>query len=572
MKTCILCQLNPPIENSHVVSKFFFRWLKACTPHGTLRHTDDIGKPYQDGWKSDYLCSSCERTFSKWEGTFSAKFFRPWVVKAQTTYQVTEEISLFLASIHFRCLQQALDKNPQKGLAQLKVMHQELRQVCLAKLLPPTGCHFYMEFVPLITDPARGFPVGSNTYLHQSVHGTTFPFYSPHTNEEVTISYVKLPSIITLFSCSDLEKTFGLPGTVGTVVPKTGTMDTSTQGGLLVQLMNDTIAESAATIQQSYSQIPPKQLRKNIQKIQSAPNPGGFRAHEIFLADMALMPPSPDAKETIRQPPTNITNDEIAHLLPLREPQIGMHTDIILSIEKGTGKCGSAGCVHVLFRGLEYVITCHHVLKDEREYFTGPQRLKKDMIDEGMKHEVPPMELVGSDAACDIAVFRLKGIQLQDIPKSVYDLSQSPFIFDNLSKNLGLLSFIYGTPGFAQRYFQYPDLVLYMNTPVYTAHGPITEVLPEKIVGDFAEKELLELNTEVALQLTGVQPTGGARDLHGMSGSGLWVYSGLSDKFELAGILCGRNQHCDPATDHLIDFTPVWKLKEVLERLIPEKP
>ncbi|MEO7931537.1 MAG: hypothetical protein ABIT76_00115 [Chthoniobacterales bacterium] len=290
MKTCILCQSNPPIENSHVVSKFVFRWLKACTPHGTLRNTDDIGKPYQDGWKSDYLCTSCEVLFSKWEGAFSAKFFRPWVEKAQSTYQVTEAISLFLASIHFRCLQQAMDKKPQRGLAQSTVMHQELRQVCLAELIPPTGCHFYMEFVPLIRDPACGLPAGSNTYLHQSVHGTTFPFYSPHTNEEVTISYVKLPSIITLFSRSDLEKTFGLPGAAGTIVPKTGTMDASKQGGLLVQLMNETIAESAAKIQQSYSQIPPKQLQKNILKIQSALNPRDFRAHEIYLADMALMP------------------------------------------------------------------------------------------------------------------------------------------------------------------------------------------------------------------------------------------------------------------------------------------
>ncbi|MEO7931536.1 MAG: hypothetical protein ABIT76_00110 [Chthoniobacterales bacterium] len=264
-----------------------------------------------------------------------------------------------------------------------------------------------------------------------------------------------------------------------------------------------------------------------------------------------------------------MTNEDVAHLLPLREPQIGIHTDIVLSIEKGTGKCGAAGCVHVLFRGLEYVITCHHVLKNDRDYFTGPLRLKKDMIEEDMKHEVPPMEFIGSDIACDVAVFRLKGIQLQDIPKSAYDLSQSPFTFDNLSKNLGLLSFIYGTPGFAQRYFQYPDLVLYMNTPVYIAHGPIMEVLPEKIVSDFAEKDLLELNTNVAPQLVGFQPSGGARDLRGMSGSGLWIYSGLSDKFELAGILRGRNDHCDLATEHLINFCPVWKLTEFLESLIP---
>jgi hypothetical protein len=142
MKSCALCGLRPPIENSHVVSAFVFRWLKAGTPHQTLRHSDDLAKPYQDGWKDEYFCADCEQKFGTWENWFSKNIFKPFASGKQQIFKLGDEAALFAASIHYRCLVRAFDKSPGRSPdPDVKSMYEHLAKVCLSGVLPTTGHH-----------------------------------------------------------------------------------------------------------------------------------------------------------------------------------------------------------------------------------------------------------------------------------------------------------------------------------------------------------------------------------------------------------------------------------------------
>lgn len=290
MKLCRLCGKKPPIKNSHVVSNFVIRWLKAGTPHGTLRHSDDLARPYQDGWKSDYFCEDCEGRFSVWEGRFSREVFKPFVGGHKTTFSIAEECSLFAASLHFRCLLRAFDLHPNNAPDPVvKTMFDELRTICLTGALPNSGLHLYMEFVPLITPNDIPWVAGTNTYLREAIDSELFPWMMPD-GSKIWVSYVKLPSIIFFFAASDLSALTPIPGFFDAVaIPRTGTMDATAQQMLLLAMMRSTVERRALEIQANYEKIPPQQRTKLIHRIQSHPQKETFRAHETYVADQALM-------------------------------------------------------------------------------------------------------------------------------------------------------------------------------------------------------------------------------------------------------------------------------------------
>lgn len=73
---CALCNKKNAIENSHVIPKFIFSWLKNTSPTGYLRTTENPKLRVQDGQKGAYLCTDCEQKFSDFEKHFSETFFQ----------------------------------------------------------------------------------------------------------------------------------------------------------------------------------------------------------------------------------------------------------------------------------------------------------------------------------------------------------------------------------------------------------------------------------------------------------------------------------------------------------------
>ncbi|CAM3490239.1 hypothetical protein EDM52_19020 [Brevibacillus invocatus] len=105
---CKLCG-NPNMDKpeSHIVSKFFFDWLKRTSPTGFLREPQNSNKRLQDGLKLEFLCSNCEKVMGKWEKSFSEKIFKPLSnCNATFSFKCDDEYILkFGVSIVWRALE-----------------------------------------------------------------------------------------------------------------------------------------------------------------------------------------------------------------------------------------------------------------------------------------------------------------------------------------------------------------------------------------------------------------------------------------------------------------------------------
>jgi hypothetical protein len=74
---CRLCKDFAPLQNSHIIPAFTFRWLKSGGA-GHIRHTGSINRRIQDGAIEKLLCAKCEALFNTWETKFSNHIFNPY--------------------------------------------------------------------------------------------------------------------------------------------------------------------------------------------------------------------------------------------------------------------------------------------------------------------------------------------------------------------------------------------------------------------------------------------------------------------------------------------------------------
>jgi hypothetical protein len=75
MEVCKFCNKNEAIENSHLIPKSIYDWLKKTAPTPYMRSIHNPNQRAQDGVKSPLLCSDCEVEFSKVEDVFFKKYF-----------------------------------------------------------------------------------------------------------------------------------------------------------------------------------------------------------------------------------------------------------------------------------------------------------------------------------------------------------------------------------------------------------------------------------------------------------------------------------------------------------------
>lgn len=75
MEVCKFCNQNEAIENSHLIPKSIYDWLKKTAPTPYMRSSHNPNQRDQDGVKSPLLCSVCEVKFSKVEDAFFKSYF-----------------------------------------------------------------------------------------------------------------------------------------------------------------------------------------------------------------------------------------------------------------------------------------------------------------------------------------------------------------------------------------------------------------------------------------------------------------------------------------------------------------
>lgn len=74
---CKLCGKKKELQESHIIPKFVYKYLKRSSVTGYIRLGETPNRRVQDGYKIFLLCNDCEKMFSQWENEFASKVFIP---------------------------------------------------------------------------------------------------------------------------------------------------------------------------------------------------------------------------------------------------------------------------------------------------------------------------------------------------------------------------------------------------------------------------------------------------------------------------------------------------------------
>jgi len=109
---CKLCSKEKPLELSHIIPSFIYKWLKNTSATGYFRDYESPNVRRQDGIKIKLLCGECEDLLNIYETEFSKKIFYKYVSEELDQYGVAQSkisyfdysdwLLRFIISIHWR--------------------------------------------------------------------------------------------------------------------------------------------------------------------------------------------------------------------------------------------------------------------------------------------------------------------------------------------------------------------------------------------------------------------------------------------------------------------------------------
>ena len=102
---CALCGTIAPLEVSHIIPQFVYRWLKETSGTGYLRFGPAINRRVQDGTAVPMLCGTCEDRFSVWETKFARLVFHPFVSGSLGVVKYDDWLLKFAVSVCWRILE-----------------------------------------------------------------------------------------------------------------------------------------------------------------------------------------------------------------------------------------------------------------------------------------------------------------------------------------------------------------------------------------------------------------------------------------------------------------------------------
>lgn len=107
---CRLCNNDKKLEQSHIIPKFIFKWIKNTSLTKKLRNSIVPNCRREDGDKLPFLCSECEDLFSKYETYFANSLFYPATKNNLSHITFTDELFKFIVSIIWRSLKYRLEQ------------------------------------------------------------------------------------------------------------------------------------------------------------------------------------------------------------------------------------------------------------------------------------------------------------------------------------------------------------------------------------------------------------------------------------------------------------------------------
>jgi hypothetical protein len=290
-KSCILCNLKPPIENSHIVPRFALKRLKRNNPIGILIHSDKINKVEQDGWKMDYLCLDCEQRFSKLEDWFCKRLYDPFISGSINHFVYNDKLLEFSVSLYFRYLKFLIDYNiPQKNCTAILPIYEDFRN--RLNNSDYIGLFSYLAFHREVINTGAGYIPGINTYFFECIDGGMFNWYF-NPKEKFWIMYLKLPYLYFLWSGADLQRLFLENNDIHEIsslqILSSGTYKLLSNNSCLDHLVRDVFNQKASQIQNGYLIMDAKRLGNIKTKIKNTSNLSTFKAEHSYQLDMALL-------------------------------------------------------------------------------------------------------------------------------------------------------------------------------------------------------------------------------------------------------------------------------------------
>jgi len=101
---CYLCNTNYCKQNSHIIPKFIYKWLKDTSATGYIRKGENVNIRVQDGLKIKLLCNECEKSFNKFETIFANKIFYPFHNSKNVKVNYKDWLFKFSVSVSWRVL------------------------------------------------------------------------------------------------------------------------------------------------------------------------------------------------------------------------------------------------------------------------------------------------------------------------------------------------------------------------------------------------------------------------------------------------------------------------------------
>lgn len=176
IRQCALCSARyEPLEMSHIVPKFVYRWLKASSTTEFMRFGPEMNRRSQDGIKVHFLCEACEDRFGAHESTFAAEIFHPFVEDNCREADYAEWMLKFAVSVSWRLLAYGQEKC---GLPHFRGRHAtavtetlETWKDFLLDRRDDIGVHeiHLLPFSGIIDHSLSGVPSNINRYLRRVV-------------------------------------------------------------------------------------------------------------------------------------------------------------------------------------------------------------------------------------------------------------------------------------------------------------------------------------------------------------------------------------------------------------------
>ncbi len=130
---CRLCEQNALLCQSHIIPKFYFRWLRQTgSKYG--RNPKRPNERIQDGLKPYLLCEACEEVFQRQETPFKENLFSPVVSNFSYSLELPpldlgygEELYLFALSVLWRIL---VSNSTVEGVQNNQVVVDAMERAC----------------------------------------------------------------------------------------------------------------------------------------------------------------------------------------------------------------------------------------------------------------------------------------------------------------------------------------------------------------------------------------------------------------------------------------------------------